>query len=97
MRTIAKAAGISVSNTYNYYKSKEELLATVIEPVFNQLKDILKQSFQRSKGSGWVITCSHLSIDREIAHTTGEPGTAVNYHPCEKSADRNMKKAAMKS
>ena len=52
MRTIAKAAGISVSNTYNYYKSKEELFATIIEPVFNQLKDILKQSFQQSMRAG---------------------------------------------
>jgi len=48
MRTIAKAAGISVSNTYNYYVGKEELFVSIIEPVFNQLKDILKQSFQQS-------------------------------------------------
>ena len=52
MRTIAKAAGISVSNTYNYYKSKEELFVTIIEPVFNRLKDILKQSFQQSMRGG---------------------------------------------
>jgi AcrR family transcriptional regulator len=52
MRTIAKAAGISVSNTYNYYQSKEELFVTIIEPVFNRLKDILKQSFQQSMKGG---------------------------------------------
>jgi AcrR family transcriptional regulator len=52
MRTIAKEAGISVSNTYNYYRSKEELFITIVEPVFNQLKDILKQSFQQSMRSG---------------------------------------------
>ena len=52
MRTIAKAAGISVSNTYNYYQSKEELFVTIIEPVFNRLKDILKQSFQQSMRGG---------------------------------------------
>jgi AcrR family transcriptional regulator len=51
MRTIAKAAGISVSNTYNYYKSKDELFVSIIEPVFNQLKDILRQSFQQSMKS----------------------------------------------
>ena len=51
MRTIAKAAGISVSNTYNYYKSKDELFVSIIEPVFNRLKDILRQSFQQSMKS----------------------------------------------
>ncbi len=53
MRTIAKAAGISVSNTYNYYPGKEQLFSSIIEPVFNDLKGILKQSFQQSmKGVG---------------------------------------------
>jgi AcrR family transcriptional regulator len=51
MRTIAKAAGISVSNTYNYYKSKDEMFVSIIEPVFNRLKDILQQSFQQSMKS----------------------------------------------
>ena len=52
MRTIAKAAGISVSNTYNYFKNKEEMFVSIVEPVFNQLKDILKQSFQQSMRGG---------------------------------------------
>jgi len=52
MRTIAKDARISVSNTYNYYKNKEELFVSIIEPVFGRLKDILKQSFQQSMRSG---------------------------------------------
>ncbi len=52
MRTIAKAAGISVSNTYNYYKNKEELFVAILEPVFNRLKEVLKQSFQQSMRSG---------------------------------------------
>jgi AcrR family transcriptional regulator len=51
MRTIAKAAGISVSNTYNYYKSKDELFVSIIEPVFARLKDILRRSFQQSMKS----------------------------------------------
>jgi AcrR family transcriptional regulator len=52
MRPIARAAGISVSNTYNYYKSKDEIFNAIIEPVFNQLKDILRQSFQQSMKGG---------------------------------------------
>ena len=50
MRTIAKAAGISVSNTYNYYKSKEQLFESIIEPVFQQVKAILKSSLEKSTG-----------------------------------------------
>ena len=52
MRTIAKAAGISVSNTYNYFNSKDEMFVHIIEPVFNRLKDIMKQSFQQSMKGG---------------------------------------------
>jgi AcrR family transcriptional regulator len=52
MRNIAKAAGISVSNTYNYYHNKNQLFESIIEPVFSRLKDILKQSFQQSMKSG---------------------------------------------
>jgi AcrR family transcriptional regulator len=47
MRNIAKTAGISVSNTYNYYKSKEELFHSLIEPVFKQLENVFKQSLQQ--------------------------------------------------
>jgi AcrR family transcriptional regulator len=48
MRTIAKAAGISVSNTYNYYRSKEELFESIIEPVYDEVKNIFRQSLQQS-------------------------------------------------
>ena len=51
MRTIAKAAGISVSNTYNYYPNKEQLFSSIIEPVFNQVRNIFKQSLQQSMKS----------------------------------------------
>ena len=48
MRAIARAAGISVSNTYNYYPDKEQLFASIIEPVFGQVRNIFKQSLQQS-------------------------------------------------
>jgi AcrR family transcriptional regulator len=48
MRTIAKAAGISVSNTYNYFKSKELLFESIIEPVFQQVKSLFRSSLQHS-------------------------------------------------
>lgn len=52
MRTIAKAAGISVSNTYNYYKSKDEMFESIIQPVYEQVKNIFRQSLQESMKNG---------------------------------------------
>lgn len=52
MRTIAKAAGISVSNTYNYYQSKENLFTSIITPVYEQVKTIFRQSLQQSMLNG---------------------------------------------
>jgi AcrR family transcriptional regulator len=48
MRTIAKAAGISVSNIYNYYTGKEQLFSSIVEPVFNRTREIFKKSMQES-------------------------------------------------
>jgi AcrR family transcriptional regulator len=52
MRTIAKAAGISVSNTYNYYPNKEELFKAIMEPVYTQIKNIFKISIEQSMKKG---------------------------------------------
>jgi AcrR family transcriptional regulator len=51
MRAIAKTAGISVSNTYNYYKNKEELFNSITEPVFRQIESVFKQSLQQYSGT----------------------------------------------
>ncbi len=50
MRAIAKAAGISVSNTYNYYPGKEQLFDAIMEPVYQRIRQIFKQSLQQSLG-----------------------------------------------
>jgi AcrR family transcriptional regulator len=52
MRTIAKAAGISVSNTYNYFLNKEQLFSSIVEPVFNRMREIFKKSMQESLKRG---------------------------------------------
>jgi AcrR family transcriptional regulator len=52
MRTIAKAAGISVSNTYNYYPGKEQLFSDIVEPVFNRMREIFRKSMQESLKRG---------------------------------------------
>ena len=46
MREIAKKAGISTSNMYNYFKSKEELFYAIADPVFHHLANLRKEVFE---------------------------------------------------
>ncbi|MFA6071925.1 MAG: TetR/AcrR family transcriptional regulator [Janthinobacterium sp.] len=46
MRAIAKKAGISTSNMYNYFKSKEKLFYAIVDPVFHHLVNIRKEVFE---------------------------------------------------
>jgi AcrR family transcriptional regulator len=48
MRDICRAAGISLSNTYNYFPSKEALFESIIQPVYETVKDIFRQSLMQS-------------------------------------------------
>ena len=48
MRAIAKSAGVSVANTYNYFPSKAQLFGAIVEPVFNRMKEIFRRSMQES-------------------------------------------------
>jgi AcrR family transcriptional regulator len=67
MRTIAKAAGISVSNTYNYYPSKEQLFSSIVEPVFNQIKELFRKSMQESLKQGLSGSNFQSFIDGVVA------------------------------
>ena len=40
MQEIARGAGIAAGNIYNYFKNKEEILATLISPVLAEVKKI---------------------------------------------------------
>lgn len=48
MREIGKAAGVSVSNTYNYFRNKEELFESIVRPVYETVKNIFRQSLMQS-------------------------------------------------
>jgi AcrR family transcriptional regulator len=52
MRNIARTAGISVSNTYHYYHSKEQLFSSLVEPVYAQVKTIFKITLEQSADGG---------------------------------------------
>ena len=40
MRTIARKAGVGLSNIYNYFKNKDEILQAVLQPLMNYLNKI---------------------------------------------------------
>ena len=42
MRIISEKAQMTVGNIYRYYKSKEELFATIVAPLYNKLTDEMK-------------------------------------------------------
>ncbi|MBI9065508.1 MAG: TetR/AcrR family transcriptional regulator [Marinilabiliaceae bacterium] len=41
MRTIAKNAGVGLSNIYNYFKNKDELFLEVLKPLLSKLKSVM--------------------------------------------------------
>lgn len=46
MQEVAARAGVSVSNIYNYFESKEKLFYTIIDPVNSQLNQLLQKFMQ---------------------------------------------------
>ncbi len=43
MRTIAKEANVTLSNIYNYFKNKDEILEAVLQPVFKDMEHIFSR------------------------------------------------------
>lgn len=43
MRELALQSGVGLSNIYNYFRSKEDLLAAVLQPLLTTLKQILNR------------------------------------------------------
>ena len=52
MRNIAKKARISTSNIYNYFKSKDNLFYSLIDPVYEKIKNLLLNLFEKEKNLG---------------------------------------------
>ncbi len=43
MRTIAKEANVTLSNIYNYFKNKDEILEVILQPVFKDMEHIFSR------------------------------------------------------
>ncbi len=52
MRNIAKKAKISTSNIYNYFKNKDYLFYSLIDPVYNKIKNLLLNLFDTEENLG---------------------------------------------
>ncbi len=52
MRTIAKKARISTSNIYNYFKSKDYLFYSLIDPIYEKVNNLLIVLFETEKNLG---------------------------------------------
>jgi AcrR family transcriptional regulator len=52
MRNIARSVGTSVSNIYNYFENKEQLFATIIEPVYKLIKNMTSRTIEKHHGIG---------------------------------------------
>ncbi|OQA77366.1 MAG: DNA-binding transcriptional repressor AcrR [Tenericutes bacterium ADurb.Bin239] len=46
MRDLADAVGMSVGNTYRYYKSKHDLFYSLVEPVYEKVKALLEATHE---------------------------------------------------
>ena len=53
MQNVAARAGVSVSNIYNYFESKEKLFATIVDPVNIQLNQLLEKLMQHETGKSF--------------------------------------------
>jgi len=70
MRNIAKKARISTSNIYNYFKSKDYLFYSLIDPVYEKIKHLLFNLFETEKNLGEVEFFKRVS--ELLAHPVGE-------------------------
>jgi AcrR family transcriptional regulator len=71
MRDIAHSAGISVSNTYHYYQSKEQLFSSLVEPVGEQVKTIFKTTLAQSADGGLYQNQIEVFVDNIVTALLG--------------------------
>ena len=70
MRNIAKKAKISTSNIYNYFKNKDYLFYSLIDPVYNKIKNLLLNLFDTEENLGENEFFKQISD--VFAHPVGE-------------------------
>ncbi|MFX1597141.1 MAG: TetR/AcrR family transcriptional regulator, partial [Promethearchaeota archaeon] len=70
IRKIAKKAKTSTSNIYNYFKSKDNLFDSLVEPVYDKIKKLLVNLIETERNLGETEFFKQFS--ELIAHPVGE-------------------------
>ncbi len=96
MRTIAKEANVTLSNIYNYFKSKDEILEVIVQPVLKEIE----QLFNRHNDpyyitNNWVETEDISEIDEFKEYVTFissyQKELNLLLHKCSGSKYENIK------
>ena len=90
MRSVAKACGIGLGTVYNYFSSKEELLATYLLADWKQCITAINAVGTYSDSPAAVVRCiydqllayaeRHRAIFRDEAAAAGFAGSFSRYH-----------------
>ncbi|HEY8463654.1 MAG TPA: TetR/AcrR family transcriptional regulator [Bacillota bacterium] len=71
MQKVAARAGVSVSNIYNYFESKEKLFAMIVDPVNSQINQLLEKLLQYEIGKSFADRDFIAEFIRTIAIGVG--------------------------
>ena len=90
IRSIAKGCGVGVGTVYNYFPSKEALIATHLLEDWNTCIDAIQTAADSAESSRPVLLCiyeqltgfadRHSTIFRDAAAAAGFTGSFSQYH-----------------
>ena len=90
VRSVAKECGVGVGTVYNYFPSKDALLATYMLEDWKHCMDVIRESSESSDVPEPVVLCIygqlqcyarlHRAVFRDAAAAVGFAGSFSRYH-----------------